>query len=554
MSRVSEELERHYRESLREKKEALEGAAPGVEKGDEQALATVRRVAHVLRGSGGTYGFPDLSAAAAALEEAAPEEALERLESLLEEVEEVIGGAAPRQRDGGGPLVLVVDDDPETRLLLETVLGEEEGEREIVSGETGREAWQVLQARDVSLLVLDLFLPDTDGRNLLMRLREHPETAGIPTVVLSGHASERTESECLALGADAFFEKPFDARAVATFVSSRLRRLEREERRSRTDPLTGLENQAALREAYEDREGERVLVFVDLDLFQSVNDRFGRAVGDEVIQRVARVLETCAPPDTHLAYWGDAKYTLLLPEDVLAGGPPDGETSEADLPDDGEAEEDLGPEAGSHPRDLTVAVEGCVEKLRTERMEAPDGETFRVTASLGVVPAEPGKPLDEVLDEAERCVYLAKEAGGNRVVYATADTDPPVRSILVAEDDELTASILKHRFEKEGFRVHHYANGQEAFEGALEDPVSLVILDVKMPGMDGFELLERLRKVPAYKDVPVIMLSSMGGEDDVVRGFDLGADDYILKPFSPTELVARVRRLLRKGGGGGEEA
>lgn len=533
---MTDELEHRYRESLREKREALEGAAPGVARGDQEALETVRRVAHVLRGSGGTYGFPGISAAATDLEEADDTEAAERLDALLRAVTDVIEGGEREGRDGWIPLILVVDDDPASRLLLEAVLAEEDGDREIVGVETGREAWQVLEARDVALVVLDLFLPDTDGRSILMRLRERPETAGIPTVVLSGHASARTEAECLTLGADAFFEKPFDARAVAVVVTTRLRRLEEEERESRTDPLTGLENQAALREAYEKGGGERALVFVDLDVFQSVNDRFGRAVGDRVIRRVARVLERCAPPDAHLAYWGDAKYTILFDADNGA------------LP--GEEGEESGGGGNGGPGGL---VEACMEELRAARMEAPDGETFRVTASLGVVPVAPGDPLDRILDEAERCVYLAKQDGGNRAVYATADAEAPVRSILVAEDDELTASILKHRFEREGFRVHHYDDGRKAFQGALENPVSLMVLDVKMPGMDGFELLERLRNVPAYQGVPAIILSSMGSEEDVVRGLDLGADDYILKPFSPTELLARVRRLLRKGHPAGGE-
>jgi two-component system OmpR family response regulator/two-component system alkaline phosphatase synthesis response regulator PhoP len=81
----------------------------------------------------------------------------------------------------------------------------------------------------------------------------------------------------------------------------------------------------------------------------------------------------------------------------------------------------------------------------------------------------------------------------------------------------------------------------------LDAHPTLVLLDVKMPGMDGFEVLERLRKTPSYVDVPIVMLTSMGSEADVVRGFRLGADDYMLKPFSPTELVARLRRLLRRG-------
>ena len=129
------------------------------------------------------------------------------------------------------------------------------------------------------------------------------------------------------------------------------------------------------------------------------------------------------------------------------------------------------------------------------------------------------------------------------------DEDPETTKarVLVAEDDEISATILLHRLQKEGLDVVRYDNGQEAYEHALEETPNLVILDVKMPGMDGFDVLERLRRTPSYSTVPIILLTSMGSEADVVRGLQLGADDYILKPFSPVELSARVWRLLRRG-------
>ena len=135
-------------------------------------------------------------------------------------------------------------------------------------------------------------------------------------------------------------------------------------------------------------------------------------------------------------------------------------------------------------------------------------------------------------------------SGGNTLAEtATAGESP---TILVAEDDPLSAGILIHRLEKEGFEVLHYPDGAEALEGAVSNQISMAILDVKMPGMDGFELLERLRKVPSYYDLPIMMLTSMGREEDISRGFELGADDYMVKPFSPVEVLARVRRLLSR--------
>jgi two-component system alkaline phosphatase synthesis response regulator PhoP len=119
--------------------------------------------------------------------------------------------------------------------------------------------------------------------------------------------------------------------------------------------------------------------------------------------------------------------------------------------------------------------------------------------------------------------------------------------ILVAEDDEISASILVHKLKKEGLDVVRYHNGEEACKAAMERVPDLVILDVKMPGLDGFEVLDRLRKDSRFSKTPIVMLTSMGQEADVVRGFSLGADDYVLKPFSPVELAARVRRLLKRG-------
>jgi PleD family two-component response regulator len=194
------------------------------------------------------------------------------------------------------------------------------------------------------------------------------------------------------------------------------------------------------------------------------------------------------------------------------------------------------------------SAEELLEALRATPVQDPDGETLRLTASIGVVAVGAATTVEEALEAARRRLFQAREAGGNQVVAEDPDEDDqsPAR-VLVAEDDEISATILVHRLRKEGLDIVRFANGKEAYEAALEDTPNLVILDVKMPGMDGFEVLERLRRSPAFASVPIILLTSMGSEADVVRGFQLGVDDYILKPFSPVELSARVWRLLRRG-------
>lgn len=116
--------------------------------------------------------------------------------------------------------------------------------------------------------------------------------------------------------------------------------------------------------------------------------------------------------------------------------------------------------------------------------------------------------------------------------------------ILVVEDEEDIIHLLRFRLEQEGYRVVDACNGVEGLRLLQQEHPSLVVLDVMMPRMNGWETCKRIRQ---YSDVPIIMLTALGQETDKVRGLELGADDYITKPFSLAELVARVRAALRRG-------
>jgi two-component system KDP operon response regulator KdpE len=117
------------------------------------------------------------------------------------------------------------------------------------------------------------------------------------------------------------------------------------------------------------------------------------------------------------------------------------------------------------------------------------------------------------------------------------------RKILVVDDEERMVRFIRLNLEHDGFRVIEAFNGNQAINKARSNLPDLVLLDVMMPDLDGFEVLRVLREVSS---VPVIMLTAKGEEEDRVRGLELGADDYITKPFSPRELVSRVRAVLRR--------
>lgn len=117
------------------------------------------------------------------------------------------------------------------------------------------------------------------------------------------------------------------------------------------------------------------------------------------------------------------------------------------------------------------------------------------------------------------------------------------RSILVVDDEERMARFIRLNLEHDGFQVIEAYRGMKAIQALRSDMPDLIILDVMLPDLDGFEVLRMIREISS---VPVIMLTAKGEEDDRVRGLELGADDYITKPFSPRELVSRVRAVLRR--------
>lgn len=122
------------------------------------------------------------------------------------------------------------------------------------------------------------------------------------------------------------------------------------------------------------------------------------------------------------------------------------------------------------------------------------------------------------------------------------------RPILIVEDDPDISESLKYNFEREGLPVVTASTGEAALAAALNErePPSLIILDLMLPGMSGTELCRRLRREPATRRTPIIMLTAKSSEADRVTGLDLGADDYITKPFSVRELLARVRAVMRR--------
>ena len=118
--------------------------------------------------------------------------------------------------------------------------------------------------------------------------------------------------------------------------------------------------------------------------------------------------------------------------------------------------------------------------------------------------------------------------------------------ILIVEDEEALCALLEYNLKKEGFQIDMRADGEEGLIAISDDKPDLVLLDWMLPRVSGIEICRQVRVRPETRDLPIIMLTARGEEDDRIRGLDTGADDYLTKPFSMSELVARVRAVLRR--------
>ena len=170
---------------------------------------------------------------------------------------------------------------------------------------------------------------------------------------------------------------------------------------------------------------------------------------------------------------------------------------------------------------------------------------FEITDAGGGAVDTPEQQLKTEESETESVVVESKPTEEE-----SKEEDPTKEvssRIVVVEDDNIVSTMLKHLLERRGFSIEIASDGRRASEIVeTENPPALVILDVMLPFVDGFELIRKIRSQDKWKDVPIVMLTAKTRETDIVRALEAGADDYVPKPFQPQELIARVKRFVRK--------
>lgn len=420
------------------------------------------------------------------------------------------------------PLLLVVDNDVQ---MLMTLKEELEKKGCLVIGTVNPDkAVSLYHDWKPDCLILDL--PQREARRVMNELNEQIRKQ-LVWVIMTGCDEERERRlDAFRLGADDYYVKPLDLEELLIKLEIKLERKKWFDNALFLDELTGAYNRKFMKTQFEKLcSGPGLaLAVLDLDNFKQVNDRYGHMVGDQTLHAFSEFIKCRLRREDSIIRFGGEEFVLLLPET-------------------------RGEEAV-----------GIVDRLRDEfashSFETSAGE-LTVSFSAGVVEHRGSKePLKYWLGLADQALYRAKSLGKNRVELAIPGSDKPVNAgwrVAIIDDDAIIrtmmAEYVSHFFpESVQAEIRTFGNGEIflADDWHRQEGTYLLLLDGIMPRMDGLEVLQRVRAYSDSDKYNIIMLTGRKSEKDIVKALQLGADDYVTKPFGIQELEARVKRLIQR--------
>jgi two-component system cell cycle response regulator DivK len=499
-----------------------------------------------------------------------------------------------------GEPILIVDDTP-VNLKLTRILLVNEGYKVLTAG-SAEEALELLRSYHPHLILADIQLPNMDGLELTRRIKQDEKTRDISVVALTAFAMKGDEQKAVDAGCDGYITKPIDTRTLGTRIREFLTR--RAENEVGPAPPPRDSNHAsippaellALRRRFLDEGQEQARQWmIDLDgsfdavsASRAVHQWIGAAglLGYTAISRLAREVEAILherPVDQTqlreslttlaLAFSGpkearDAPVSAGIVQALsgkriaLVGLP----THEAQRFSVALQRAEAVPVVFEHSETPgSDAIKSCqvvVVHVRPETLSSPWLDPSSPIAGHPVVlvgtrehllaldPSVQSLAREFLMDSwqpEEALVRLSHVLSDPRPIPSKATAAPKIvgrARVVIADDDPTVLTLVRAALQNYGMDCETANNGRSALEIIRKIQPQAAILDVNMPGMDGYEVLAAIRSEELQ--VRVLLLTARQQESDVIRGFMLGADDYVVKPFGPMELVARLKRLFTR--------
>ncbi|WP_273124001.1 diguanylate cyclase [Metabacillus sp. HB246100] len=503
------------------------------------------RFLHSISGTAETIGFSEAGKMARSLMESIDEKedkewTKEELQSFLfplisifyhEEYSNVDEVITKKENLDDQKLILLIDDDTALLMYLKDEL-EKNGWVVIAVADSER-AIHSYYDLNPDCVIIDIHMKDKNGLEVLSHLKEQMNQHFIPTIMISVDKSKEMRMKSYELGADDYIQKPLEMDEFIVRITRQLDRKQAIDDLILVDELTRVYNRKYLPQAYDrlvnqlQRHYETFSIgMLDLDHFKSVNDTYGHIVGDKVLASFAEMLKNTLRLNDVVIRYGGEEFIVLLPD------------TKAD--------------------DAKLVLDRILQNFSKQTF-AKNGESFTCTFSAGVHEVQVHElDLKKNIDLADSALYEAKQAGRAQVkiVPVTEGTyhKKPVH-LGIIDDDPIIRTMLEDLMSKSKFTeqfkldIRSFKDGMEFMESdwhTIKDEPYLIILDGMMPRMDGLEVLQSLRKMRYQERFTIMMLTSRKSDHDISRALQLGADDYITKPFKLLELETRLGHLLKR--------
>jgi len=425
--------------------------------------------------------------------------------------------------------ILIVDDDTSNLMELASIL---QPDYKIYAVKDGTSALEKANEVHPDLILLDIIMPDMNGFEVLNKLKASEKTEDIPVIFITGISDSEEEVKGLAAGAVDYMRKPLNDVIVRLKVRQQMQLLNqfrKIEHLRMIDLLTNLPNKRSFIMRLNDefdrstREYTPISVLkIDIDEFKKYNEAYGHQQGDVVLQTIAKMFtQILKRPGDFAARWGSEEFIILLPN--------------------------------TDSRGASGVANRIKEFIEFTDITTADGTKTKITVSIGVNTRIQGQTatFNELISWADMALYAAKSKGGNKVCHfelpneskPNHDSELKRSTVFIVDDNETNLTMAEEVLMTK-YRVVALSSAEKMFKALEKFKPELILLDVEMPEMSGFEAMSKLKETEIYADIPVIFLTGLSDARSEAYGIELGAVDFILKPFTEPVLMNRIKKHL----------
>ncbi|MHA6259242.1 diguanylate cyclase [Sporosarcina sp. CAU 1771] len=421
--------------------------------------------------------------------------------------------------------ILIIDDDLEFVSFVKELL--EEIGAQVVIALNGKRGLDLFYSTRPHFVLIDLYLPDMSGFEVLDQIADVARARNSTIAITSVNKARENKVMAYERGAMDFITKPLDTDIFLSYIVNREEMRKLIDKSVSTDGLTGVGNRRHFDDMLDyfvenaNRQGSKFsLIILDLDDFKKVNDTYGHPMGDEVLRKIGEVSNKIKRETDHVFRYGGEEFAFLL--------------------------------NGVNAEEAFVFAERLRKKFGEITFQK-DSESFTVTFSAGIAMYEGDR--EKLIVSADRSLYRAKRSGRNQTIIFNPEDSEMKRKlhILVIDDDLLVRTILYEELSKwkmpdVDISVRIFSDGVSFLEENWynSEDFFIILLDGIMPNMDGLEVLGHLKRNYEGKNFLVSMMTARVSESDKKSALQLGADDYIMKPFQPSDVVARIQYLTSR--------